>query len=217
MSSTQIKICGITNREDLEICLALRVDMVGFNFYTRSPRHIEREQARELVRDLAKMTEPVAVFVEASADHIRRVAHHCAIGTVQLHGDYSPTECADLAREFRVIRALPLTAEFHPKDAAAFPDCDVLLDAAYEKIHGGGGAQCDWEKARASVAQVRFSLLAGGLTPHNVEDAIRAVAPDAVDVCSGVERLPGVKDHALLTQFVAAVRGVASPAKQSVP
>jgi phosphoribosylanthranilate isomerase len=215
MNSVQIKICGITNLEDVRVCLEMEVDMIGLNFYPGSSRHVEPQQARAIRLALGHTAEAVGVFVNASSDEVRRVARSFDIASVQLHGDYSPEECAELAREFRVIRALPLTAEFWPDAAAAFRECDVLLDAAYKELHGGGGERCDWNKARATSGYARFSLLAGGLTPANVEEAIRVVGPDAVDVCSGVEREPGVKDHALITQFVSAVRGATLPGQRT--
>jgi phosphoribosylanthranilate isomerase len=206
MNPVQIKICGITNLEDVRVCLETEVDMIGLNFYSRSSRYVEPQQVRAIRLAIGRNAEAVGVFVRASSDEVRRVARHFDIASVQLHGDYSPEECAELAREFRVIRALPLTADFQPEDAAAFRECDVLLDAAYEELQGGGGERCDWNKARATGEYARFSLLAGGLTAANVAEALRAVNPDAVDVCSGVERAPGVKDHTLITQFVSAVR-----------
>lgn len=210
MNPVQIKICGITNLEDVQVCLETEVDMIGLNFYPWSSRYIEPQQVRAIRLAIGRSAEAVGVFVHALSDEVRRLARHFDLASVQLHGDYSPEECAELAREFRVIRALPLTVEFRPEDAAVFRECDVLLDAAYEEIHGGGGERCDWNKARATGEYARFSLLAGGLTPANVGEAIRAVDPDAVDVCSGVERAPGVKDHTLITQFVSAVRGAAT-------
>jgi phosphoribosylanthranilate isomerase len=209
MKPVQIKICGITNLADVRVCLEMEVDMIGLNFYPRSSRYLAPEQARPIRLAIGKNAEAVGVFVSASSDEVRRLARQLDIASVQLHGDYSPEECAELAREFRVIRALRLTAEFRPEEAAAFRDCDVLLDAAYEELYGGGGERCDWSKARVTGDYARFALLAGGLDPANVREALRAVRPDAVDVCSGVEREPGVKDHALITEFVAAVRGVA--------
>ena len=217
MNPVQIKICGITNLEDVRVCLETEVDMIGLNFYPRSSRYLEPEQARAIRLAIGRNAEAVGVFVRASSEEIRRLARQLDIASVQLHGDYSPEECAELAREFRVIRALRLTAEFRPEEAAAFHECDVLLDAAYEELHGGGGERCDWSKARATGGYARFSLLAGGLTPANVAEALSAVGPDAVDVCSGVERAPGVKDHALVTQFVAAVRGAATSPTERIP
>ena len=214
MNPVQIKICGITNLADVRVCLETKVDMIGLNFYPRSSRYIQPQEVRAIRLAIGRNAEAVGVFVRASCDEVRRLAREFDIASVQLHGDYSPEECAELAREFRVIRALPLTAEFRPEEAAAFRECDVLLDAAYEELYGGGGERCDWNKARATGGYARFALLAGGLTPANVGEALRAVSPDAVDVCSGVEREPGVKDHTLISQFVAAVRGVAPLPRQ---
>jgi phosphoribosylanthranilate isomerase len=217
MNPVQIKICGITNLEDVRVCLETEVDMIGLNFYPRSSRFLEPEQARPIRLAIGRNAEAVGVFVRASSDEVRRLARQFDIASVQLHGDYSPEECAELAREFRVIRALRLTAEFQPEEAAAFRDYDVLLDAAYEELHGGGGERCDWNKARVTGSHARFVLLAGGLTPANVAEALCSVSPDAVDVCSGVERAPGVKDRTLITQFVAAVRGAATSPRERIP
>lgn len=217
MNPVQIKICGITNLEDVRVCLETEVDMIGLNFYPRSSRYLEPEQARPIRLAIGGHAEAVGVFVNASSDEVRELARKLDIGSVQLHGHYSPEECAELAREFRVIRALRMTAEFRPEEAAAFRECDVLLDAAYEELHGGGGERCDWSKARATGVYARFSLLAGGLTPANVAEALCAVTPDAVDVCSGVEHAPGVKDRTLIIQFVAAVRGAATSPTERIP
>jgi indole-3-glycerol phosphate synthase/phosphoribosylanthranilate isomerase len=210
MGPAQIKICGITRLEDVRVCLEMEVDMIGLNFWPGSSRYVAPQKMRSIRSAIGAEAEGVGVFVRASLDDVRRLARELDLGSVQLHGDYSPTECAELAREFRVIRALPLTPEFQPEEAAAFPDCDVLLDTAYDDLEGGGGERCDWDKARAAARFARFSLLAGGLTPVNVREAIEAVEPGAVDVCSGVEREPGVKDPRLIRQFVSAVRGVAT-------
>jgi len=217
MKPVQIKICGITNLADVRVCLEAEVEMIGLNFYPRSSRYLEPQQARPIRFAIGKNAEAVGVFVRTSSDEVRRLARQLDIESVQLHGDYSPEDCEELAREFRVIRALRMTAEFRPEEAAAFRECDVLLDAAYEEVHGGGGERCDWNMARAAGEFARFVFLAGGLTPANLEEAIRAVGPDAVDVCSGVERAPGVKDHTLITQFVATARETANSPGQGMP
>jgi phosphoribosylanthranilate isomerase len=206
MNAAQIKICGITRLEDVRICLEMEVDMIGLNFWAESSRYLEPSRRGTIRSAIGGESEAVGVFVRESLDEIRRLARELDLGSVQLHGEYSPEECAELAGEFRVIRALPLTTDFQPEDAAAFRECDVLLDAAYPDLQGGGGERCDWDKARAAGQFARFSLLAGGLTPASVREAIQTVDPGAVDVCSGVERAPGVKDHGLISQFVSAVR-----------
>jgi phosphoribosylanthranilate isomerase len=111
-----------------------------------------------------------------------------------------------LAREFRVIRAFQTDERFQPGDVASFSDCDALLDAAHPELRGGTGRTCDWPTARATRPFTRFLILSGGLTAKNVGDAIKTVAPHAVDVCSGVEIAPGVKNYEAIRKFIAAVQ-----------
>ena len=206
MTPLRIKICGVTNVKDARACAELGADMIGFNFYPQSPRYIEPEIARQIVETIPRSSRAVGVFVDASADEIRNTAKSTGIESVQLHGDFSPETCRELAREFRVIRAFRTEAKFQPEDAGAFPDCDVLLDAHHVELRGGTGVTCDWSAARATLPFTRFLILSGGLNAQNVAQAIAAVAPHAVDVCSGVESAPGVKDYRTMEKFIAAVR-----------
>jgi phosphoribosylanthranilate isomerase len=206
MTPLRIKICGVTNVKDARACAELGADMIGFNFYPQSPRYIEPEIARQIVETIPRSSRAVGVFVDASADEIRITAKRTGIESVQLHGDFSPETCRELAREFRVIRAFRTEAKFQPEDAGAFPDCDVLLDAHHVELRGGTGVTCDWSAARATLPFTRFLILSGGLNAQNVAQAIAAVAPHAVDVCSGVESAPGVKDYRTIEKFIAAVR-----------
>jgi phosphoribosylanthranilate isomerase len=112
----------------------------------------------------------------------------------------------ELAREFRVIRAFSTHAHFRAEEVASFPDCDVLVDAHHRDLRGGTGLTCDWPTARATLPFARFLILSGGLNAQNVGRAIAAVTPHAVDVCSGVESAPGLKDHRAIKDFIAAVR-----------
>src|SRR5205823_2840070 len=141
-------------------------------------------------------------------EHVRELARTVGFTAVQLHGDVSPEMCGELARDFRVIRALCTHGEFRPHDAVQFRACDVLLDAAHPQLHGGTGMTCNWSAARATLPFTRFLILSGGLNVRNVREAVAAVQPHAVDVCSGVELAPGAKDHAAVEQFIAAVRAV---------
>jgi phosphoribosylanthranilate isomerase len=206
MTPLRIKICGVTNVKDARACAELGADMIGFNFYPQSPRYIEPEIARQIVETIPRSSRAVGVFVDASADEIRITAKRTGIESVQLHGDFSPETCRELAREFRVIRAFRTEARFQPEAAGAFPDCDVLLDAHHPDLRGGTGVTCDWSAARATLPFARFLILSGGLNAQNVAHAIAAVAPHAVDVCSGVESAPGVKDYRTIEKFIAAVR-----------
>jgi phosphoribosylanthranilate isomerase len=206
----QIKICGVTNARDAKTCVELGADMIGFNFYRKSPRYVEPTIVREIVDALPARTRVVGVFVDADTADIRKLAKTAGVRCVQLHGHITPESCNELAREFRVIRALSTDPRFEPEHAAAFTECDVLIDAYHPELRGGTGQTCDWSAARAAMRHTRFLILSGGLDAQNVARAIAAVTPHAVDVCSGIESAPGVKDHGALEQFINAVRA-ASP------
>jgi phosphoribosylanthranilate isomerase len=202
----QIKICGVTNAKDARACAELGAAMIGLNFYPESPRYVEPKAARRIVETLPERVCAVGVFVDASPREIRSVAELTGIRSVQLHGDTSAKTCRELAREFRVVRAFSTDARFQPESAAAFPDCDVLVDAHHPDLRGGTGQTCDWSSARATLRFTRFLILSGGLNAQNVGRAIAAVVPHAIDVCSGVESAAGVKDHRALQDLIRAVR-----------
>jgi phosphoribosylanthranilate isomerase len=202
----QIKICGVTNANDARTCVELGADMIGFNFYPASPRYIEPANVRQIVDVLPARTCAVGVFVDADPAEIRKLAKTARVRCVQLHGHTTPESCSELAREFRVIRALSTDMRFDPEYAAAFLHCDVLIDAYHPVLRGGTGQMCDWSAARAALRYTRFLILSGGLNVKNVGQAIAAVTPHAVDVCSGIESAPGVKDHRALERFISAVR-----------
>ena len=206
MIPVQIKICGITNTTDARACAELGAQLIGLNFYPQSPRYIKPSVGREIVESLPAETEAVGVFVDGNAEEIRETAKTARVRCVQLHGNFSPEIAHELASEFRVIRVFSTHARFRPEDVSLFPDCDVLIDAHHPGLRGGTGRRCNWPAARATLAFARFLILSGGLNTQNVGRAIAAVRPHAVDVCSGVERTPGVKDHRAVENFVAAVR-----------
>jgi phosphoribosylanthranilate isomerase len=206
MTSVQIKICGVTNEKDAEACVEMGADMIGFNFYPRSPRYIEPKFARRIIEAMPPGVCAVGVFVDASAEEIRNTADAAGVRRVQLHGRTSPETSSELAREFRVIRAFSTDPQFRHEEVSVFGDCDVLIDAHHPNLHGGTGLTCDWLTARAARSFARFLILSGGLTDQNVAQAITTVEPHAVDVCSGVESAPGVKNHRALENFVTAVR-----------
>ena len=206
MNSVRIKICGVTNANDARACVELGADMIGFNFYRQSPRYIEPQAARQIIEQLPREIGAVGVFVDTDVEEIRKTAERSNVRCVQLHGDFAPQTCSDLAREVRVIRAFTTDRRFDPGNAAAFSDCDVLVDAYHRDLRGGTGQTCDWSAARATLAFTRFLILSGGLNSQNVRDAITTVMPHAVDVCSGVETTPGVKNYRALREFITAVR-----------
>lgn len=206
MSPVHIKICGVTNARDAKACVELGAQMIGLNFYPQSPRYIEPKVARQIAEELPTHIGAVGVFVNGNAAEIRKTANTAGLRCVQLHGEFSPEVARELADEFRVIRAFSTHPQFRPEDVALFPYSDVLLDAHHPNLRGGTGRACNWEVARATLAFARFLILSGGLNAENVGRAIKAVRPHAVDVCSGVESAPRVKDHRAIKNFVAAVR-----------
>jgi phosphoribosylanthranilate isomerase len=206
MNPVQIKICGVTNVNDARACAELGANMIGFNFYPKSPRYIEPAAVRDIVKQMPNGICAVGVFVDSDAEAIRKTAELANVQCVQLHGDFAPETCSDLAGEFRVIRAFSTDTRFDPKTVAAFRDCDVLIDAYDANVRGGTGHTCDWNAARATLSFTRFLIVSGGLNAQNVRAATAIVRPHAVDVCSGVESAPGVKNHRALKEFISAVR-----------
>jgi len=206
MTPVQIKICGVTNPTDAKACVKLGAQMIGLNFYPQSPRCIQPNMARQIAETLPANIRAVGIFVDGNAEQIRRTANTAKVRCVQLHGNFSPETARELASEFHVIRAFSTHAGFRAEDVSLFPDCDVLIDAHHPDLRGGTGQTCNWPSARATLAFARFLILSGGLNAQNVGRAIKAVTPHAVDVCSGVEKAAGVKDHRAIEHFVAAVR-----------
>ena len=217
MTPVQIKICGVTNIKDARACIELGASMVGLNFFQQSPRYIEPKAALQIVEAIPRSAQAVGVFVDAIADEVRSVANAAGIRCVQVHGDFSPATCRELAREFRVIRAFRTDARFQPKETALFSECDILVDAYHPNLRGGTGLTCDWPAARATLPFARFLILSGGLNAQNVGQAVAAVTPHAIDVCSSVESAPGAKDYRAIKNFVAAVRMAGRPVTASSP
>jgi phosphoribosylanthranilate isomerase len=202
----RVKVCGITNGADALAAIEAGADALGFNFYARSPRYITPRDARRIIERLPPAVLCVGVFVnEDDAATVARLAEESGVSAVQLHGDESPEYCAALGGH-EVIKALRVGQDFAPEAAAGYPAGSILLDAYNACARGGTGETFDWTLARRTRELVARLYLAGGLRPENVAGAIAAVAPYAVDVCSGVESAPGRKDAASVRAFVAAVR-----------
>ncbi len=184
-----IKICGITREEDAAAAVEAGASAIGFIFWPKSPRFVDPFRARTIARSLPAFVTPVGVFVNQPAEYVNSVASLVGLGAVQLHGDESMAD-AD-AIDAPVIKAMRVGDE----RLDGWPSRDlVLLDVHDPEQRGGTGRTIDWAAA-ADVAAGRRVLLAGGLTPENVADAIARVRPYGIDVSSGVERSPGIKDH----------------------
>jgi phosphoribosylanthranilate isomerase len=200
----RIKICGITNAEDALLAADLGAHALGFIFYPKSPRSIKSEAARDIIRKLPPLVLSVGVFVDEEVGVVRQVAATVGLDWVQLHGQESPDYCRALGRRvikgFRVQDESSLAVLPHYRDAVqAF-----LLDTYRPGTPGGTGETFDWELARRAQEYGPI-ILAGGLTAANISQAITVAQPAAVDVASGVEAAPGVKDPEKLRAFFAAV------------
>jgi phosphoribosylanthranilate isomerase len=195
----RVKVCGVTSLEDARICIEAGVDAVGLNFWPRSLRRCEQAVAREIVRELRGQTLFVGVFVDQSGDEVARIRDDVGLDCVQLHGDEPP----ELLTRFlpHAYKAVRVRGTSVLEAVRAFPGEHVLLDAYVPGLPGGTGATFDWQLARAVAAERKLTL-AGGLTPANVAEAVRVVRPFCVDVASGVEAAPGVKDPQLVHAFV---------------
>jgi phosphoribosylanthranilate isomerase len=199
---TAVKICGITRVEDAEAAVALGAHALGFVLWPQSPRHTSLEMVQRIGRFLPPFVIKVGVFVNPSAGDISQAAAS-GIQLAQVHGDLPAWPGG--RPPVPVIRAVHLGSDGAASIEPQVPDATILLDAHDPERHGGTGKTVDWTRA-ALVARLRRVVLAGGLTPANVAQAIATVRPYAVDVASGVEASPGVKDHELMRQFIAAAK-----------
>jgi phosphoribosylanthranilate isomerase len=202
----RVKICGITSAADAQAAIEAGANLLGFNFYTRSPRHISEDQAAEIRSKLPRSVKAVGIFVNWLAADVITLRSSVGLDAVQLHGDESPEAVAEIApvvpviKAFRVEPEFPITTLDEYSEAFAF-----LFDAAHTGQYGGTGRTTDWDVARRASLRHRI-ILAGGLKVENVAAAVRIVRPYGIDVASGVESSPGKKDHGLLREFIKEVR-----------
>ena len=197
---TQVKICGITNSDDARVAVEAGADMIGFIFYPPSRRYVTPEQAQAIVASLPPALPAVGVFVNEDAETISRIVRTTGVQWVQLHGDESPELCRQLP--WRVIKTFRFTAQMRPEIMRHYAVDALLIEGFHDSLYGGGGAQADWQQVAALHTYGRI-MLAGGLTPENVHEAVRTARPYAVDVCSGVEATPGKKDWHKVRTFIA--------------
>ncbi len=201
---TRIKICGLTRIEDAQRAVDLGAAALGFNFYPPSPRYIEPEPARAIIRRLPPFVTALGVFAdETDAGHVISLAREAGATAVQVHGPRFPA-LHELLSVFTLVVAVAVREGFKPEELRKIKPSAFLLDAFDPDRLGGTGRSFDWSVAR-EAKQYGPIILAGGLTPENVAQAVREVRPFAVDVASGVESAPGIKDPAKLRAFFAAV------------
>ncbi|MDQ3257552.1 MAG: phosphoribosylanthranilate isomerase, partial [Acidobacteriota bacterium] len=206
VAMTRVKICGITNVEDALAAIDAGVWALGFNFYRGSARYLAPHSARRIIEQLPSSVLSVGVFVnQDSPTSVAQVIDESGVGAAQLHGDESPAFCRALGR-YKTIKALRVGRGFMTEQAAKYQTDAILLDAFCEQARGGTGKTFDWAVARRVRGCIPKLILAGGLTVANVEAAVKAVEPYAVDVCSGVEFAPGHKEPNLMRAFVNAAQ-----------
>ena len=203
-----VKICGITRLEDAEAAVACGANALGFVFWPKSPRFVDPYRARDIVSTLPPFVTAVGVFVNQATDYVNGVATLAGLGAVQLHGDETVADACGITRP--VLKAVAI-AESSDEEIERWPQHVTLLLDVHDPVRRGGtGRTVDWTRA-AAIARRRRIVLAGGLTPDNVGDAIARVGPFGVDVSSGVEKSPGVKDHGRLRALFRAVSEADSP------
>lgn len=196
--AVRVKICGITRLQDAEAAVRFGADAIGFIF-AASPRRIAVKNAAVISRRLGPFVTRVGVFVNASARQILSVMDEASLDVVQLHGTEAPSVCKELLR-YRLIKVFRVGPQFSPAELRRYPTQAHMLETAAD-VAGGSGKTWDWPR----LARTRFTtpiIVTGGLNPSNVRQAIRTLRPYAVDVSSGVETAPGVKNHKLMEKFI---------------
>lgn len=200
MARVRVKICGVTRLDDALAAVRLGADALGFNFWPRSKRYLPPAEARAIVRRLPPFVSAVGVFVDPTREEVLRAVDVSGIGIAQLHGDEPPELCVSLPCP--VLKAIRVADAHALAQLASYDVRGFILDAPGPG-YGGGGVTFDWSLV-AEIAREMPIVLAGGLTPENVAEAVRAVRPWAVDVASGVESAPGAKDEEKMRRFIEA-------------
>jgi phosphoribosylanthranilate isomerase len=210
--SVRVKVCGITRLEDAELAIEHGAWALGFILWPSSKRFVEPAVAAGITRQVRRKVETVGVFVNQPLDEIADAVDHLGLSHVQLHGDEGPSFCSAVTQRTgaKVIKALRIGHAADIRDAERFHTDFHLFDTAKAGAYGGTGQTWDWSLIAQRRAKVPM-ILSGGLTSENVAEAIAAVKPWAVDVASGVEASPGVKDPAKLEAFFAAATPVPAP------
>jgi phosphoribosylanthranilate isomerase len=202
----RVKVCGITRREDALAAAELGASALGFVFWPHSPRAAGVDEVRAIVAALPPFVASVGVFVDQPPDEVRETVRRAGLSAIQLHGEEDASAYRGCAGH--VIKALPVGRDFTLSAVENVPHgMTVLLDAHDPVRRGGTGQRIEWSVA-AAAARIRPIVLSGGLTPANVRQAVDEVRPAALDVSSGVEAAPGIKDVSKLQAFFAAVRAV---------
>jgi phosphoribosylanthranilate isomerase len=202
--SVRIKICGITRYEDAKAAEGLGVDALGFVFYNKSPRYIRPEDAAVIIRQLPPFVSRVGVFVDEEIDKVVAIARATGVDTVQLHGTESPRYCSKMP--LPVIKAFSIEPSTDLSLLGEYSVAGFLLDTWTAGMRGGTGRTFDWSIARSACIKHDRVILAGGLNPTNIEEALETVQPYGIDISSGVEIKPGIKNPRKMRDAVLVVR-----------
>lgn len=209
MGTPQIKICGLTNVDQALACADLGADAIGLVFFEKSPRNLTMDQAREICEALPESVVTTGVFVNESFESIMQKVTHCGIRAVQLHGNESPELVARLRGEnLPVVKVLYMESDPHICEAVNFNPSAFLVECAKGILPGGNALSWNFERVSALETE-KPMLIAGGLSPDNIADAVEKARPDGVDVSSGVEKSPGQKDLKKVEAFITAVKQAA--------
>lgn len=200
---TRVKICGITRLEDALFAEESGADALGFIFYKKSKRYIEPERAREIIAQLNPFIARVGVFVNENVKIINEVAAQCALTHIQLHGDELPEIVPEIDKV--VIKALNFSDKL-AEEVSIWKDFNLMIDSGDRQTPGGTGKTLPWHELK-DLKINRPYILAGGLNLQNIEQSLEILRPIAVDVSSGVETAPGIKDHRKVSQFIKKVKG----------
>lgn len=210
MNRIRIKMCGVTRLVDALVAVEAGVDALGFIFHPKSPRNIDPEQVRLIIEELPPFIDTVGVFVDKNRNEVEEIVQYCRLNYAQLHGEENPKYCERLVRfaaPCQVLKAFRVNSSLTAADVEPYDPYvrGYLLDTFHGQMAGGTGETFDWsliEKLRLK----RPLLLAGGLNADNILEALTSVQPYGVDVNSGVEQKPGIKDHALIEKFIGQIR-----------
>ncbi len=201
---TEVKICGITNKEDAACAVQCGAVALGFIFYPPSPRYIKPDDAKKIIMTLPEKIISIGVFVNETSERIKKIMGYCGLDMIQLHGDESPEFC----REFSLsstIKAVELKKEADINRTFNYDVAAILVDSRHAGLYGGTGKKANWELA-GRIKEKKLLILSGGLNETNIADALQTTAPDALDINSGVEASPGRKDHKKLSQIFKIIR-----------
>ncbi len=204
-----VKICGITNLEDALTAIQAGADALGFNLVPTSPRMVTRDRLAEILSALPRTALTVGVVANEDPDFLKGLLRICPLDALQFHGEESPEGVLAFKGVYRLFKAIRVKDSESLREIPRYQGVDaVLLDTYWPDQLGGSGRSFDWNLAKEAKALGIPIVVAGGLTPANVSDCIQQVEPFGVDVTSGVEKAPGIKDHTLLKEFVVNAKGV---------